>query len=572
MLTPDHLTAAPFRLDASAVDWVLSTLSGMTVDDKLRQLFCLITYSDDEDDLIRLSRDVRPGGVMLRPMPLDACRRTCTVLDRHARVPLLLAANLECGGAPTVAEGTLMAKPMQVAAMPEGRTDYAEHLGTVCAREGRAAGLNWAFAPVADVDFNWRNPITNTRTYGSDPETVADLTEAYVRAAEGEGIAACAKHFPGDGRDERDQHIAPSVNDLDVGTWDRTYGEIYRRAIRAGVRSVMVGHILFPAGERNLHPGFGRGEILPASVSRGVVTGLLREKLGFNGLIVTDSSTMAGVGALLSRRELVPMTIAAGCDMFLFAKDYDEDLTAMREGLASGILTRERLDEAVTRILALKASLGLHVTPFGDRLPPASEARATVGCKAHRQWAEDAAAGSVTLVREERGVLPLTPARYPRVLFIPLDNRQPGATVMPGDDAQNDRLRRALEDAGFSVTTFEPSPGYEGMMQPVSAVTDRFDLILYAASLATRSNQTTVRITWKPPMGADVPTLVHTVPTVFVSLDNPYHLADVPQVRTYINCYGGTQAVVDALVERLTGRQPFTGVSPVDADREEWGW
>ena len=546
-------------------------LSSMSEDDKLRQLFCLITYSDDEPSLAHIARDLRPGGVMLRSMPLDACRRTAQALQRHAKIPLLLAANLEAGGAPTITDGTPLAKPMQIAAMPHGQTEAAAHLGTVCAREGRAAGINWAFAPVADIDFNWRSPITNTRTFGSDPETVAELTEAYVRAAQEGGLAACVKHFPGDGRDERDQHIAPSVNDLDVETWERTYGRVYRRAIRAGVMSVMVGHILFPAWERRLHPGLGHGELLPASVSQRIVTGLLRGRLGFDGLIVTDSSTMAGVGALIPRRELVPMTIAAGCDMFLFTKDYDEDLDAMREGLASGVITQARLDDAVTRILTLKASLGLHL-PGGTDLVPEADARALVGCGEHRAWAADIAGQSITLVREEPGVLPLTPARYPRLLFVPLDDREEGASIMPGGEGQNDRLRRALEAEGFEVTSFTPPPGYEGMMQPTSAVTDRYDAIIYAASLSTRSNRTTVRISWKNPMGADVPVFVHTLPTIFISLENPYHLIDVPQVRTYINCYAGTEAVVTALMERLTGRARFTGRSPVDADREAWGW
>ena len=154
--------------------------------------------------------------------------------------------------------------------------------------------------------------------------------------------------------------------------------------------------------------------------------------------------------------------------------------------------------------------------------------------------------------------LPLTPERYPRLLFVPLEDREEGASIMPGGEGQNDRLRRALEAEGFEVTSFTPPPGYEGMMQPTSAVTDRYDAIIYAASLTTRSNRTTVRISWKNPMGADVPVCVHTLPTIFISLENPYHLIDVPQVRTYINCYAGTKAVVTALMERLTGRARFT--------------
>ncbi|MCQ2429732.1 MAG: glycoside hydrolase family 3 protein [Clostridia bacterium] len=566
-MSPTSLTESPFRLDETAVLWVEETLARMSEDEKIRQLFCLITYDDDEQALTRLAREVKPGGVMCRPMPLDACRRAARIMQDNSDVPLLLSANLESGGAQAVTEGTALGRPMQIAALPRERTAFAERLGRVSAREGMAAGLNWSFSPVADIDFNWRNPITNTRTFGSDPDTVAELTAACVRGIESEGMAACAKHFPGDGRDERDQHIAPSVNDLDVEGWDRTYGQVWRRAIREGVRSIMVGHILFPAWERREDPGAGREDLLPASVSRAVVTGLLREHLGFGGLIVTDSSTMAGLACFLPRERLVPMTIAAGCDMFLFTKDYTEDLSFMKSGLEAGIITRERLDQAVTRILALKASLGLHEKQrAGTLIPPEKAAHAVVGCREHRQWAGTVAAEAITLVREETGVLPLTPEKYPRLLFVPLDDRQEGASVMPTDTRQNERLRCALEEAGFRVTVFRPAPGFEGMMTPVREVTDSFDAIIYAASLATRSNRTTVRIAWAPPMGADVPVYTHTLATVFVSLDNPYHLIDVPQVRTYINCYAGTDDVIRGLVDRLLGRAAFSGVSPVDVE------
>ena len=151
-----------------------------------------------------------------------------------------------------------------------------------------------------------------------------------------------------------------------------------------------------------------------------------------------------------------------------------------------------------------------------------------------------------------------------------LDNRQDGTSVFQNDDSQNLRLQHALEAEGFSVTVFQLPAGFEGMMTPVREMTERYDLILYAASLATRSNQTVVRITWQNPMGVNVPVYTHTIPTVFISLDNPYHLIDVPLVRTYINCYAGNEAVIRALMDKLTGRAPFVGVSPVDPFCGRW--
>ena len=492
-----RLTGAPFHLDEAGVVWVEETLHGMRTEDKLRQLFCLVTYSDDQSALERIAGDIRPGGIMCRPMPLVACRRVVDILQSCSAIPLLIAANLEAGGSGALTDGTQLGRPMQ--------------------------------------------------------------------------LAAAVKHFPGDGQDERDQHIAPSVNSLSVEDWDRTYGQIYRRAIRAGVRSVMVGHILFPAWSRRMHPGIPDRDILPATVNYDIVTTLLRDRLGFDGLIVTDASTMAGLAVYLPRHVLVPAAIAAGCDMFLFTKDTEEDIGYMEQGFRDGIITPERLDMAVTRILALKASLGLHrAQAAGSFVPPEATARSVVACPDFRRWAAECAAESITLVKQEPGVLPLTPQKYPRVLFVPLDNRQDGTSVFQNDDSQNLRLQHALEAEGFSVTVFQAPAGFEGMMTPVREMTERYDLILYAASLATRSNQTVVRITWQNPMGVNVPVYTHTIPTVFISLDNPYHLIDVPLVRTYINCYAGNETVIRALMDKLTGRAPFVGVSPVDPFCGRW--
>lgn len=566
-----RLTAAPFHLDEAGVVWVEETLRSMSTEDKIRQLFCLVTYSDEETALRQVAEEIRPGGIMCRPMPLDACRRAVGILQSASRIPLLIAANLEAGGSGTVTDGTQLGRPMQVAATPRGRAEWARRLGEVCGKEGGAAGVNWAFAPVADIDTNWRNPITNTRTFGSNPATVAELSEAYITEVQARGLAASIKHFPGDGQDERDQHIAPSINSLSVEDWERTYGDIYHRAIRAGVKTVMVGHILFPEWCRRMHPGIPDRDILPATVSYDVVTTLLRDRLGFEGLIVTDASTMAGLALFLPRRVLVPAAIAAGCDMFLFTKDTKEDISFMEQGFADGVITPERLDMAVLRILALKASLGLHLRQAeGSFLPPEASAQAVVGCREHRRLAETCARESITLVKQEPGVLPLSPQKYPRVLFVPLEDAPQGTSIFMGDESQNNRLCRALETEGFSVTVFTPPEGFEGMMTPVREMEESYDLILYAASLATRSNQTVVRITWKNPMGVNVPIYTHSIPTVFVSLDNPYHLIDVPLVRTYINCYAGDEAVIRALVDKLMGRAPFVGVSPIDPFCGRW--
>lgn len=569
MISDNELSGMPFCLSDEEVAWVRRTLCGMSTEDRLRQLFCLVVYGDDEEYCRYIGQDVRPGGYMSRPMSLESSLAAARRMQKYSKIPLLVAANLEAGGNGAVSEGTRLGSPMEIAAT--GDIEFARRLGEVCGVEGGAAGISWAFAPIADIDYNWRNPITNTRTFGSDPHRVAELCTEYIKEVQRRGLAASAKHFPGDGRDERDQHVAVSVNDMSCEEWDGSYGRVYSACIAAGVKTIMVGHILQPAYTRRLCPGIKDGEILPASVSYPLVTGLLRERLGFHGLVVTDSSTMAGVAVFLPRERLVPMAIAAGCDMFLFTRSLEEDLEYMRRGYEDGIITPERLSDAVTRILALKASLGLPERAAAGRLvPDISEARERVGKAQFCEWARECAERAITLVKEEPGVLPLTPERYPRVLFYPLENKSSGATVFNVDASENRRFSEALRREGFRVTVFEPSRGFEGMMTPVREFTEKYDLIIYSAAIQTRSNQTTVRIEWAPPMGVDVPTLTHTIPTVFVSLENPYHMIDVPHVRTFINCYSGSEEVIGALMEKLTGRDGFLGVSPSDVFVGRW--
>lgn len=569
MILKESLKNKPFYLSDEDIKWVYDTLEGMTTEDKIHHLFCLITYTDDEEYCKYIGQVVRPGGFMSRVMPTEECISATRKMQKYSKIPMLVSANLEAGGNGMSSEGTILGRPMEVGAT--GDIEQARRLGEVCGVEGSAVGCNWSFAPIIDIDYNWRNPITNTRTFGSDPNLVKEMGKAYVEEIQKHGLAACIKHFPGDGRDERDQHVAPSINDLSCEEWDKTYGEAYKASIDIGCKTVMIGHILQPAYTRHFNPTIEDKDIMPATVSKELVTNLLREKLGFNGLIITDSTTMAGVASLIKREEMVPRTIEAGCDMFLFTKSLDEDIEYMTKGYEKGIITDERLNDAVTRILALKASLKLHIKQKeGTLVPSLDEAKKLIGQDKFINWSKECADKSITLVKEEKGVLPITPNKYKRILFYSLQNKTDGQTIFNVDDTQNDKFKQALINAGFEVDEFKPSKGFEGMMQPVKDFTDKYDLLIYAASLQTKSNQTVVRIEWANPMGANVPIYCHTIPTVFVSFENPYHLVDVPQVRTYINCYCGFDTVIESLVEKLQGKSDFIGKSPVDPYCGKW--
>lgn len=560
---PD-LKACPFYLSDEDAAWVNETLCAMTEEEKIAQLFCLITYTDDENYLKYLAGGLKVGGVMTRTMSLDELCNTVTRLQSNAKIPMLIAANLEAGLNQACTTGTRVGCEMGIAATND--VHYASELARIIGEEASVLGINWAFAPIIDIDYNYHNPITNTRTFGSDPARVAAFGKAYVEEVQKHGIAASIKHFPGDGVDERDQHLLASVNTLSCEEWSKTYGAAYKASIQAGAKTVMVGHIMQPAWSKRLDPSLKDEDIRPGLIAPELLNGLLRGELGFNGLIVTDSSTMAGMGTVMPRERAVPLTIASGCDMFLFTKNLEEDFGFMRRGVEEGVITRERLDEAVTRILALKASLGLHKK---DNLPDRERALKVVGCPEHAATAREVAEKSITLVKEEKGVLPISPEKYRRVLVYKKEG-QASAVGTGITSGACGRFIDMLREAGFEVTEFVPGGGWEGMAAPVSDITEKYDLILYLVSLATKSNQTVVRIEWAEPMGADVPVYMHSVPTIAVSLENPYHLLDMPRVKTYINTYGGTEPVLRALLEKLLGRSAFTGVSPVDAFCGKW--
>lgn len=557
------LKANPFYLDNEGIKWVNDTLSGLSKEDKIGQLFCLCATMGTEDEWERTSKVMRPGGFMYRPFPLETAVEFTNLLSKKSPVPMLIAANLEKGGNGIIEEGTLFHSPLGVAATDD--VDMAGKLGDVCANEGAAVGANWAFAPIIDIDYNFRNPITNTRTFGIDPERVGAMGEAYVKVVQKKGIAASIKHFPGDGFDERDQHLVTSINEMSCEDWDNTYGKNYKRCIDAGALTVMIGHIMQPAYSRKLNPALKDEDILPGSLSKEIMVDLLRGKLGFNGLIVTDATSMAGFTIPMPRSKAVPLSIAAGADMFLFTKNMEEDWTYMVNGVADGTITPERLDEAVTRVLALKASLGLHKNrPF----PKLEEAKKIVGCQEHLDWAKCCADKSVTLVKEEKGVLPLSPAKYPRVLFYDIESTQGFAySVKEGVCAQ---FMGLLEKEGFKTDQFTPPQGFEGLMASTEATLRDYDLIIYLANMSTKSNQTTVRIEWAQPMGANCPHFLSTIPTIFISVENPYHLLDAPRIKTFINAYNSNEFVLEAVIDKLMGRSEFKGKSPVDAFCGKW--
>jgi beta-N-acetylhexosaminidase len=559
-----NLSASPFFLDEKAIAWVEGTLRNMSLSQKCGQLFCLSVKTGSQAEFDYIFSIVEPGACMLRPMPAESATGFVRKLQRRSPVPPLVAANLEKGGNGIVEEGTYFSSPMAIAATDEVR--FSEKLAQLCVEQSRYVGINWAFAPTVDIDFNFRNPITNTRTFGSDFERVKRMAVAYVNTLQRFSFASSIKHFPGDGCDERDQHLVTSINDLNIETWMDTYGSIYKACIEAGVLSIMAGHIMQPEWSKYFSPDLADNEIRPASLSWELMEQLLRKTLGFNGLICTDASTMAGFTLAMPRPEAIPFSIACGADMFLFARNLEEDVRYMIDGVKTGILTRERLDEAVRRILATKAALGLH-----EKQVEPDEKKVLAACHdlKYRQWGEECADRSITLVKNEPGVLPLDSERHKRILFYPIEHSDGGMAnykVTPACD----HFAKLLISEGFNVEVHKPQSGEEGYTEKYSDIAGNYDLIIYMANIATKSNQTQVRIEWEEPMGANCPHYKNTVPTIFISVENPYHLLDFPRARTFINCYASSPSVLKELVKKLTGKSTFKGESPVDPFCGKW--
>lgn len=528
-----NLLEKPFNLKKEELTWVEETLASMTLEEKIGQLFVPIGYSTEQGYIDSLLH-YKIGGLFFRSGSFTEMKDTLTYAQEKSRIPLLTPANLEYGGNGAITEGTAYGTPMAIAATNNPENAY--RLGNIAASEASEVGVNWAFAPVVDLDLEFHNPITNVRTYGDDVHKVIDNARSYIKGCQEKNVLTSIKHFPGDGVDERDQHLLTSVNSLPFSAWKKSYGKIYQTLIDEGAKAVMVGHIAFPAYS---------GNEMPASLSEPLLQGLLRKELGFDGLVITDASPMVGFTVAMNRREAVPACIQRGCDMLLFNKDFEEDVFYMKEGLKNGLLSEDRLEEAVTRILATKASMGLHRgVLIGDKSPDYTKEQVALANQA------------ITLVQDKQNLLPL----------------KTGARVLVellGTSSSNEHVKQhfvsELEKLGFTVTVYQKETNFYEL-ETVESFKSKYDYVIYVANIENASNQTTARINWHTlyGLGNNLPWFVQEVPTLLVSFGNPYHYFDVPMIPTIINCYCNYDHFITAAVSKICGKDSFKGTSPID--------
>jgi len=547
-LPPIDLAAAPFNLDDEAIAWVHGTRDALSARDKLAQLFVLLSREEPGAAMDRL-RAFKPGGITrIYSGDLEAEIALMRQLDGAGPVPMLVSADLE-GSRMSLPFGTQVPNPLGLAAVDDVEATAA--ISAIMAEEARAVGLNWSFTPVIDINAAWRSAIVGTRAYGSDVDRIERHALAQIAAFQARGVAATVKHWPGEGYDDRDQHLVTTVNPLTLGEWEKTFGRLYRAAIKAGVLSVMSAHIAFPAFVRELDPEAGAERFRPASLSPLLNQTLLRDRLGFNGLIVSDATPMAGFGDWGPRSETVPQAVIAGCDVILFSDDANADLLYLVKAVADGRLSQERVDEAVTRVLALKAALGLHRP---DRPETALDAaRAVLGRPESRDTARAVTARVPTLVKDKADLLPLSPTRHRRVLVY-----STGAVLPFAPRPLALSIPERLEKEGFEVTLFTPDLAVD--------IKD-YDLVLYLLAEETLLTRSRIFLDWKGLTGSVFGAMHrhwHEVPTLMVSLGFPYYLYDAPRVPAYVNAYGSNEDMQAAVVEALLGRIPFAGRSPVD--------
>lgn len=560
MPTTVDLRAVPYSLDDARIAWVEETLAGLTLEQKVGQLFVNLfhfgedTFSGNVGSNAEILEKYGIGGARYHGGTAAQVQELINSLQATSRIPLLVAANCESGGNGACTDGTYIATGAQCDAARSDEVSY--RTGLVSGREAGPLGVNVIFAPIVDILTNWRNTIVNTRAHGTTAERVIASTGAKARGIRdaGEDIAVCIKHFPGDGTEERDQHLVLGVNELSPEEWDASFGEVYRHHIDAGVEMVMAGHIALPAYSKLPDPSLTDVDVMPATLAPELLQDLLKTRLGFNGVVITDASHMLGMTSAMRRQDYVPRAIASGCDMFLFFNDMAEDVGFMVDGVRNGVITTERLDDAVRRVLGLKAKLNLPSKQAAGTLQRSSGDLGVIGCDQHLRWQAEAADAAITLVKNTLDQLPIRPETHRRIRLYYLDTE--GGGIYESSPKARETFVAELEKRGFEVTLNDGSSRVKGA---TLTYRDEVDAAIVVANIVGYAAENNYRIRWKTPMSTDCPWYVHEVPTVMVSLNYTTHLHDATMVKAYVNAYHDNDQTIRLVVDKLMGDSAFRG-------------
>ena len=589
------------HLDESGRKWADKALRKMSPEEKVGQLFMIwvkVQFMNEADPIWIDLRDKvhkyhigslgmtvpMDGPVLLKSRPYEAAE-LLNRLQKTSKLPLILAADFERGVSMRLNGATVFPHAMAFGAT--GKTENAEEFGRITALEARAIGVQWNFFPDADVNSNPANPIINTRSFGGDPQQVSDFVAAYIKGAHEGGMLTTAKHFPGHGDTGTDSHLGIARLAGDRARLNAVELPPFKRAIDAGVDAVMVAHISVPA--LDAEPS------RVATTSKAIVTGLLKEEMGFRGVVVTDALDMAGLTRLYANdvgRAAVE-AFKAGNDLLIIPADLDASYRSVLRAVGSGEISRERLDESVRKILELKASVGLDKGRLVNLSQLASEVAKPENLAAGQRIADEA----ITLVRDNGQVLPLAASVEKasgdaasgasfgtkpgtKAAALPYQSvtepRDRLVTVIFSDDMRTESGRAfarevlaRVPDAHVIYVDPRSAAGMKATVAEAAAAAERVIAAVYVvptAGKAVRSAGGLKNTVSMDTASADVLSAILNEAasrTVVVALGNPYSIADFPAIQNYMCAYSNTTVSETAAVKALFGQIAIGGHLPV---------
>lgn len=520
--------------------WVDKTLNSLSLTQAIAQLFNVSRPLEEPAAWLKIQEDLPFGCMSARTKSAAAYQQLLTEVQKNASIPVLVVANMEHGASEWPDYGTDF--PMLMAAGAAKDEALVAQLGQATAVEARHLGIHWVLTPNIDLNYNFNNPVTNTRAFGDKPELVGRLGTVLIQALQAHGVAATAKHFPGDGMDDRDQHLVTSINHLPFGQWQATFGQLWRQVIEAGVWTIMPGHIALPD-----YQGYADNpdDAPPATTCRLLLTRLLRRELGYTGLIVSDSTSMVGLTSRAAPGERIVASLAAGIDLYLGAEPA-RDFAAVLQAVRIGRLTEEQIYASARRVLTLKAQLHLHENPFG----PAPTSEQSTG---FAQAAQALADKSVTILRGAEQV-PVQLAPGAKVLTVTIAKLNP---IFGQKDLES--FDEVLQQRGYQVEhLLNPKTG------ELQEAAQRADVVFINVYISPMTTLGTARITldhfgtwgWRA-LFTEHPRVYYT------TFGNPYLLYELPHLPNLLATYSGGDVSQRAAVKVWVGEMAAQGVLPV---------
>ncbi len=550
--------AAPLRVQLPAVTatppaeppdpaveaWVEETLASLTLRERVAQLVLpwipggtIAQGTPRYAELRRWIEDERVGGLIVSRGAVGEFARMMNHLQELSAVPLLIVSDLETGPAMRLTGGTNIPPAMALGA--SGREDLAREAGRITGIEARRAGIHVTLGPVLDVNSNPFNPIINTRSFGEDPGHVGRMAAAWIEGAREEGLLTVGKHFPGHGATEVDSHIGLPTLGVDRQTLETVDLAPFLYAAGRGMDGVLVGHIAVPAIDGEGAP--------PASLSPAIVGGILRERMGFDGVVITDALNMGGVTEHYPVAEASILAILAGADLLLQPPGTSEVIRRVVEAVESGRISPERIDASVRRVLRAKAAAGLH-------RPGGAQAAGGAAPAAHGRLATEIAEASITLARDDDGLVPL-PAGARRIVHIAYSTAETGFSAP--------RFTERLRAGGKQVEEIRVNErSGRAALEDAARRGRAAELVIVSANLVPREYRG--RLALESGFSELVEGLIAAeVPVVAVSFGSPYLLDSFPSVSSYLLAWSGSAAPQQAAARALLGEIPITARLPV---------